>query len=172
MNALRLTSRTSAGRVPFGSAARGFTLIEVLISLVILGVGLLGLGLLQATSLKASYSSNQRTIATNLAYQVIDMMRAKHVQAYQYTSIQPGVFPRPANCARIVYPSTGNLAGDDIASWECQVTQDLGQLATAQVFFPDGAAGRIRVVISWTDQRFTATTANEQSNAFTVVSAL
>lgn len=153
-------ARLHAGRVT------GFTLIEVLISLVILGFGLLGLGLLQASSLKASFSANHRTVATNLAYELIDMVRAKRVQAYQFGDISAADFPKSPGCSRQVYPSTANLAADDIAAWECKVSQDLPG-ATATVTYPFVTPGAMRVVITWSDQRFLA---QYQGSTFTMVS--
>lgn len=56
--------------------ARGFTLIEVLVSLFVLAVGLLGLALLQTTGLRLNTDSYSRTQATYAAYDIIDRMRA------------------------------------------------------------------------------------------------
>ncbi len=53
----------------------GFTLIEVLISMLILSVGLLGLAALQMTSLRQNLSAYHRTQATQLAYDIADRMR-------------------------------------------------------------------------------------------------
>ena len=54
----------------------GFTLIEVLISMLILAVGLLGLAGLQATGLRNNLSAYNRSQATQLAYDMADRMRA------------------------------------------------------------------------------------------------
>src|SRR5450432_1621543 len=108
--------------------AQGFTLIEVLISLVILSIGLLGLGLLQADSLKSSFSADQRTIATNMAYQMVDMMRANRVLAFEYTYISgEQATQNPSTCNRA--PSTGNLINDDSFGWLCQMVRQLPNAA-------------------------------------------
>ena len=54
----------------------GFTMVEVLVTLVILAVGLLGLAGLQATSLRNTESAYQRSQAAILAYDMLDRMRA------------------------------------------------------------------------------------------------
>ena len=59
---------------------RGVTLIEILITLLVLAVGLLGLAALQGISLKTGQVSLYRTQATNLAYEVIDHARANRSQ--------------------------------------------------------------------------------------------
>jgi len=54
----------------------GFSLLEVLISLLVLGIGLLGLGGLQVASLKGTTNAHSRTIATMFAMDLADRMRA------------------------------------------------------------------------------------------------
>ena len=54
----------------------GVTLIEILITLLVLAVGLLGLAALQGFSLQAGQVSYHRTQATNIAYEVADFARA------------------------------------------------------------------------------------------------
>lgn len=54
----------------------GFTLIEILVTVVVLAIGLLGLAGLQATSLSFNSTAYQRSQATSLAYDIADRMRA------------------------------------------------------------------------------------------------
>ena len=55
---------------------RGLTLIEILITLLVLAIGLLGLAALQGFSLQSGQASYYRTQATNMAYEVSDFTRA------------------------------------------------------------------------------------------------
>ncbi len=57
-------------------ACHGFSLFEVLITVVVVGIGLLGLAGLQFAGLRASNNANQHTIATQLAQDVIERIRA------------------------------------------------------------------------------------------------
>jgi len=66
---------------------RGVTLIEILITLLVLAVGLLGLAALQAFSLSAGQSSYYRTQATNVAYQVADAARANRSQVIGFGTL-------------------------------------------------------------------------------------
>ena len=59
----------------------GFTLIEILVTVVVLAIGLLGLAGLQATSLSFNSTAYQRSQATSLAYDIVDRMRANVVAA-------------------------------------------------------------------------------------------
>jgi type IV pilus assembly protein PilV len=138
--------------------ADGFTLIEVLISLVILSIGLLGLGLLQANSLKSSFSADQRTQASNLAYQMVDMMRANRTSAYEYTYVdgeqgtqdptQCNTYIPPAATAPPPPAAPDTVINQDSFGWLCQVVRILPN-AVPQVQLN---AGNASVQIQWTDR--------------------
>src|SRR5580698_9232543 len=59
----------------------GFTLLEVLVSLVVLSIGLLGIGKLMMFSSRANDSAYMRSQATALAYSILDDMRANEQDA-------------------------------------------------------------------------------------------
>lgn len=63
--------RRVAGRVQ-----GGFTLVEVLVTALVMGVGLLGLAGLQLAGMKSNYSAFLRTEANFAAYDLLDRMRA------------------------------------------------------------------------------------------------
>lgn len=56
-------------------AARGVSLIEILVAVLVLSIGLLGLAALQGFSLQAGQGAYHRTQATNLAYEIADFTR-------------------------------------------------------------------------------------------------
>jgi type IV pilus assembly protein PilV len=64
------TSFTATSRVA------GFTLLEVLLTLVILSVGLLGLAAMQVVGLKSGNTASYRSIATLVAGEMAERMRA------------------------------------------------------------------------------------------------
>jgi type IV pilus assembly protein PilV len=68
--------RRSARRAATLRGQRGVTMIEILITLLVLSVGLLGLAALQGFSLQAGQVSYHRTQATNIAYEVADFARS------------------------------------------------------------------------------------------------
>jgi type IV pilus modification protein PilV len=63
----------------------GFTLIEVLIAVVIFGVGLLTVASLQIVARQANYDAVQRTTATHLAQGMLERMRANRPALGTYT---------------------------------------------------------------------------------------
>jgi prepilin-type N-terminal cleavage/methylation domain-containing protein len=54
----------------------GFSLIEVMIALVVLGVGILGISKMQAILIQSSANADQRSVAVELAQEKIDDLRA------------------------------------------------------------------------------------------------
>ena len=146
----------------------GFSLIEVMIAILVLGVGLLGFAMLQTMNLRFTQSANSRTQATNLAYDLLDQMRANRNEADQYVdaTFAPGEVTNIA-CSR----PTGAAATIDnnIARWQCQVARALGPGASAGINFANG--GDVVVTISWGDQRWDQV-APDATTAFVVRSRL
>ncbi len=59
--------------------AKGFTLIEVLVGVVILAIGLLGIAGMQVTSVKGNYFSNNLTQANYVAQDRIEFLKNKPI---------------------------------------------------------------------------------------------
>lgn len=117
----------------------GFSLIEVLVSIIILSLGLLGMAGLQATGLKNNYSAHTRAQAAQYAYDMIDRMRANRVVA------QAGSYNRALGAAA---PACDNLLHCDQAGW-------LADIATLPA--GDGSiavnGNVVTITIQWNDQR-------------------
>lgn len=129
--------------------AEGFTLIEVLIAIVIFGVGLLGFALLQTMNVRFVQSANYRTQATNLTYELIDQMRANRVTASTYI----GDYTANTEAANCV-PATGEdrRAVHFKTAWECRLGRALGEGAAATVTEVPGDLVEVR--ITWGDERW------------------
>lgn len=128
---------------------KGLSLLEVLVSLVLLSIGLLGLAGLQATALKSGHSASMRSQATILAYDILDEMRANSIQA------SAGSFDNSTYPAR--------------QAWDNRAKQLLGASATTTVTTTNGR--EVLVSIEWDDSRGTVrdratTTAVRQTFTF------
>ncbi len=55
---------------------RGFSMIEVLVSLLVIGIGLLGLSGLQIASIKGASNAHSRNVAGMIAFELGERMRA------------------------------------------------------------------------------------------------
>ena len=71
----------SAHRSGTRGLAAGFTLIEVLVALIVLSIGLLGIGKLMLFTSHANDSAYLRGQATEMAYAILDNMRANRTNA-------------------------------------------------------------------------------------------
>lgn len=149
-----ICNRKAARMKPVGRMA-GFSMIEVLVALLVLAFGLLGFALLQTMNLRFTQSANFRTEATNLAYDLLDQMRANRYQAGQYAGTGGASFAAGSvtgvGCSRPV----GNAAtvAANIARWQCQVVEALGPTSSANVTYVNG---NVQVTIVWGDQRWDA----------------
>lgn len=63
------------------SNSSGFSLIEIMITVVVIAVGLLGLASVQGTSIRNNHDSYLRSQATLLGHGMLDRMRANRTQA-------------------------------------------------------------------------------------------
>lgn len=106
----------------------GFTMLEILISIVIVAFGLLGIAGLQAYALKHNHSASMRLTATALASDMIDRMKANHRGVSEFLYNQPALseYETPvANCATGGACSYSDLASNDRAEWQTRIGQSL-----------------------------------------------
>ncbi len=125
--------------------ARGFTLIEVMVSIVVLAFGLLGFALLQTWTVRFTQSAAYKTQATNLGYSLLDDMRANRLSAAQYAGA--ATFAQGSVAAGACVAPTGTVSVASVAaSWRCDVVKALGEQAGATVTYVNGIA---TVSITW-----------------------
>jgi len=121
----------------YPSKQTGFSLLEILISIVILAIGLLGLAALQTTSLKNNHSAQYRTTATVSAYDIIDRMRLNPNADYTLTLATT--------------PSGTSLKDIDLVEWINNLANELP--------LGDGAIAIngeiVTVTVQWDDSRGT-----------------
>lgn len=132
----------------------GVGLIEVMVSLLVLAIGLLGVAGLQTKSLSYTQNAYYRTQATNLAYDVIDRMRANKVSAKNsgYASNYNQTHSSAGDCSSSTC-SSSQIASYDLKQWK-QALQDTlpsgqGEIAVSG----DVAIREISVSIKFDDSR-------------------
>ena len=132
--------------------AAGFSLIEVMVAILVMALGLLGFALLQTMSVRFTQSANQRTQAANLAYDMLDQMRANRLTAALYADDDYVATRTAANCV------PGNAVNADAYKtvWQCRLGQALGAGASAEVSCATAncSGGQVTVDITWRDQRW------------------
>lgn len=123
--------------------SRGFSMIEVLVSIVILSIALLGTAGLMSSSLRNTNTAYYRSQATVLADDILDRMRANMtaVRAGDYT-----IAEGPAYLA-----TAGTVARFDCEEWVATLQNTLpGGKGIVEMI---GAAenGIVRITVSWND---------------------
>ena len=111
--------RITKGRLPASGACRnqgGFTLIEVLVSAIILAIGLVGVAALQALALQNNQSAFMRSQATTLAYDLADRLRS-NVDGANAGFYVPANAAMVAGCSTPSGCSPDQLAQHDLAEW-------------------------------------------------------
>ncbi len=141
---LSLQPEASMPRCPqFPSKTRGVGLIEVMVAILVLAVGLLGIAALQATTLRSSQGSLERSQAVIQTYGILDSMRANTAAA------AGGAYTIGMTCAPPGAPAT--LALRDIAAWIQGFQAELGTNACGQI--ESIGSGLYRITMRWQDQR-------------------
>jgi type IV pilus assembly protein PilV len=140
----------------YRSSSRGFTLVEVMVSLVVLGIGLLGIAKLVLFSAHSNDSAYLRSQATELAYAILDNMRGNRAiamtQGYDTplntAPAVPGPCLGPAGCL----PPT--LAQYDISMWLTRLAAALpsgsGSIATVTNVVPTPGT-TATITVQWDD---------------------
>ncbi|GAC1305456.1 MAG: type IV pilus modification protein PilV [Steroidobacteraceae bacterium] len=103
----------------------GFTLVEVLVSLVVLSIGLLGMAKLVLVSSHSNDSAYMRSQATSLAYEMLDNMRANlgGATAHTYDTMMGAMPTAPTSCnGASAGCSNTQLALWDVYTWKQHLT--------------------------------------------------
>jgi len=128
---------------------QGFTLVEVLVSILILALGILGTIAMQVHALNDNQDAYLRTQAIFLAYDISDRMRANAAgwtggvpMPFDFGCNQPG-----ANCL------PAEMAQHDYEYWQTAVSTNLvngvGDVQLRGALCSDAVAEGMRVQITW-----------------------
>lgn len=125
-----------------GHGQAGVGLLEVLIAVLIMGIGMLGIAAMQATALRNSQSSLERSQAVIQTYAILDAMRVNVAQAriggYDLSTM---------TCS---YPSTGSLVANDLNHWIGDLHRSLGDAACGQITC---GSEQCAITVQWDDSR-------------------
>lgn len=135
-------------------ASRGVSLLEVLIAVLILAIGLLGVAALQASALRNSQSSLERSQAVIYTYTILDSMRSNtaiaRAQGYNVNA------PMVAGACTIP-PAAADLSINDRRAWLQSLQANMGDTACGGIncALPVAPATTSRCVITvrWDDSR-------------------
>ncbi|MDZ3798052.1 MAG: type IV pilus modification protein PilV [Xanthomonadales bacterium] len=130
------------------SRQSGVTLIEVMVSVLIMGIGLLGIAALQTTALRNGQSSLERSQAVIQSYAITDAMRANRANALAGAYDTSGF-----QCAG---HAGGTLADNDLQSWLASLKGTMGvggDATTCGSVACDATTGICIIAVRWDDGR-------------------
>lgn len=134
----------------FARNQAGVTLLEVMISVLIMAVGMLGIAAMQTTSLRNTQSSMERSQAVIQSYSIIDAMRVNRVQA------RAGRY-NTSGMACAVPEDDGSQSAADRHAWMTSLKNSMGNGAAGDTTTCGDinctAAGVCTVIVQWDDQR-------------------
>jgi type IV pilus assembly protein PilV len=131
---------------------RGFTLIEVLVSMLILAVGLLGMAALMMTGLQANQGAALRSTATILSYDIADRIRSNvdtvATRAYASAVSNPADAALPACHADVLGCGPADRVQEDLFQWN----NSLLAIPGATGFISRINDNNYCIAIFWTEQ--------------------
>lgn len=134
----------------------GFSMLEVLVSLVLIAIALLGMAGLQFSALKLSKGAIFRTQAVLLSQEIAERIESNKIGATTGNYAVPTVSSTPAtagtNCVSTTCDST-QLAAFDLAVWQARIAATLPG-SSWQISNPvAGNPSTYSVVVNWQDRR-------------------
>ena len=139
----------------------GFSLIEVLVSIVILGIGMLGAAGLQLATLRSNHFTAQASVATQLVRdyeEITQMLRSAAISSSEGTSALSGLDTATADSSTIPNCQTttatcdsGQLATFTLNEWKARVTTQLpgGRAVVCRDSAPKDTSGASAGLYHW-----------------------
>jgi len=145
----------------------GFTLIEVLISAAILGVGVMGMAAMQGMAFTKNVDANDLSIVTNIASDMMERIQANRQYAWGYHNLQTLAAgncaalpaPLPAGVTKPTPVNITRVVQGDCTQWRTLVlasnlanVQGLVQVTNAIPANASLGARQVVVQVQWNDR--------------------
>jgi len=127
------------------SKAAGFSLIEALVSLVVISVGMIGIAALYGQGLTAGRVALSRTVAVNLASTMAENIRANRLGKAAYAGAAANSGCNPPGAATC---TPDQMAAQDLFLWNQDITAQLPN-GVGQVVFVDGSPPTYTITVTW-----------------------
>ncbi len=123
---------------------RGISLVEVLVSVLVLGVGMLGIAAMQSVALRGGQSSLESTQAVMQTTAIIEAMRANRLNVAGYDT---------GGAMRCTTTAATTLAGNDLNAWVSSLQDTITRGDASACGQISCAANDCLITVQWNDQR-------------------
>lgn len=138
-----------------GNRQAGFSLIEILVTLLLIAFALLGIAGLQAYAMRANKGGQLRTQAVILVADLVERMEANKDGAIAGSYVLSEASTPPSTSTACVSGSCSseNLASFDLANWQNTIFSALPQSSWKVEQTTSGNPSVYSVTIKWADRR-------------------
>lgn len=149
-------------------AQRGFSMIEVLVTMMIIALALLGAAGLQANALRINKSGESRVQAVFLAADLAERLEANRAGAVDgvYAVANSSTPSDSGSACDTSACNASQLADFDLSQWEYAVSQTLPQASWTVAHTTTGNPSTYTISIRWVDRRsntnYNSTGTNEE----------
>lgn len=140
----------------------GFSLIEVMVSLVILVIGIIGIFNLHIVAKRGSFESYQQTLASYYAIDMMNRMKLNRTQLASYAGVYAGSMTAPSKSCDLIVVGNTVCTNIEIRLWDLfQWEQSMngagevrGSLSTGGLDTPTACiqvsgSGDVQIVMTW-----------------------
>jgi len=151
---------------------KGFTLVEVMVSAAILGVGIMGMAAMQGMALTKNVDANDLSVVTNIASDMMERIQANRHYAWGYHNLQtlgpgncaamPNNANKPPEITKTVPISAGRAIQGDCTQWSTLLLASNLSNIQGQVQVVNGGpahptlkvtgARQVQVQVQWNDR--------------------
>jgi type IV pilus assembly protein PilV len=154
---------------------RGVTMLEVLVTLLIITIWLLATAGVQSTSLKLTKASQFRTNAVMLVSDLSERMESNRASAaagsYACADTAACLDTSASSCVGTSC-SAANLKAFDLAEWGSRVKAAMPSGVTATITFNGGTPPSYTITLGWTDRGNAGTTGTTETMTYTTTKTL
>lgn len=126
---------------------QGFSLVEILVSLVIVALGLIGVAKLQSTSLLSNTDAYYASLASFLSYEMAERIRVNPNGTSNYAVVMSTLPPTSVDCVANQC-SASNMARFDVQQWIDVLNNSLPEGAGA-ITYSGGAQDAYTIIVRW-----------------------
>lgn len=128
-------------------ASAGFSLVEAMVSLIVISVGMIGIAALYGQGLSAGRTALSRTIAVNLAATMAENIRVNRLGQAAYAGAGADNNCDPA-AGGGVDCTPAQMAAHDVFLWSADVAAQLPN-GVGAVTFADGTPPTYTITVTW-----------------------